>query len=248
MRAVIIAAGTGSRLGEYSKDKPKTLVEISGTPILGYTLDNLIREGIKDIVIITGYMGHKIKEFVNKKYSSLNVSYVHNEIYDKTNNIYSIYLARDKLVNSDFLLINSDVLFHGGILQALRRSEKEGVILSVDFSVKLGEEEMKVKVEGDAIVEISKKIPPKEADGEYIGLTRVDRSFSEIFFESLEKTMKEKGTGVFYEEAFQTMIDDGIKLRYESTQNLPWIEIDTPEDLKIAQEVIAPRIQQTYTE
>ena len=242
MRAVIIAAGTGSRLGEYSRDKPKTLVEISGVPILGYTLNNLINEGINDIVIITGYKGHKIKEFIDRNYNNLNVSYVHNDIYDKTNNIYSVYLAKDELENSDFLLINSDVLFHGGILQTLKRSEKEGTILSVDFSVKLGEEEMKVKVEGESIVEISKKIPPEEADGEYIGLTRIDRVSSGRFFESVEKTIKEKGTGVFYEEAFQTMIDDGDDLHYESTNGLPWIEIDTPEDLRVAQEDIAPKI------
>ncbi len=243
MRAVIIAAGTGSRLGEYSKDKPKTLVEVSGTPILGYTLNSLIKEDITDIVIVTGYMGEKIKEFINKNYANkLNVSYVHNDIYDKTNNIYSIYLAKNELVGSDFMLINSDVLFHEGILQALKRSEKRGVILSVDFTVKLGEEEMKVKIEGDTIVKISKKIPPEEADGEYIGLTRIDKDFSRVFFESVERTIEEKGTGVFYEEAFQTMIDDGNEIHYESTKGLPWIEIDTPEDLKVAQEVIAPRL------
>lgn len=244
MKAIIIAAGTGSRLGEYSKEKPKTLVEISGTPILGYTLNNLIKAGIKDIVIVTGYMADKIREFINKEYDNkLNVSYVHNEIYDKTNNIYSIYLAKDELIGSDFLLINSDVLFHEEILRALMESEKKGVVLSVDFSVKLGEEEMKVKIDGDTIVKISKKIPPEEADGEYIGLTRIDKDFSSVFFESVEKTIKEKGTGVFYEEAFQTMIDDGNKLRYESTKGLPWIEIDTPEDLKVAQETIAPKLK-----
>ena len=146
------------------------------------------------------------------------------------------------MVNNNFLLINSDVLFHSDILKDLKNSSKEGLILSVDLYKKLGEEEMKVRIEEDLIVEISKEINPKEADGEYIGLTRIDRDMSKLFFEILERTIKDKGTGVFYEEAFQGVIDEGHEVQYETTKRLPWIEIDTPEDLKIAREVIAPRI------
>jgi choline kinase len=241
MKAVILAAGSGTRLGKHAKGKPKTLVEIAGTPILDFTLKNLLGEGIEDVVIVTGYKGNKIKEFINKKYHRLNVSYVHNNIYDRTNNIYSIYLAKKKLINSNFLLINSDVLFHEGILRSLWRNEGE-VVLSVDMHVKLAEEEMKVRIEGELIVEISKEIPAEDADGEYVGLTKVDRDISEAFFECVEKTIKEKGHRVFYEEAFQRMIDEDYSIRYETTKGLPWIEIDTSEDLKIAQEIIAPRI------
>lgn len=242
MKAMIIAAGEGRRLASYSKGKPKTLIEVSGTPILGYILNSLVREGIEDVLIVTGYNGGMIRDFVSKNYDNLNVDYVHNEVYNKTNNIYSVYLTKNKMMNNNFLLINSDVLFHSDILRYLKNSSREGLVLSVDLYKKLGEEEMKVKIEEDLIVEISKEINPSEADGEYIGLTRIDKDMSKLFFEILEKTIKEKGTGVFYEEAFQGVIDDGREVCYESTKGLPWIEIDTPEDLRIAREEIAPKI------
>lgn len=242
MKAMIIAAGEGRRLADHSKGRPKTLIEVSGMPILGYILNSLVREDIEDILIVTGYNGDMIKDFVSKNYDKLNVDYVHNKDYNKTNNIYSVYLTKNKMVSNNFLLINSDVLFHSDILKDLKNSSREGLVLSVDLYKKLGEEEMKVKIKDDLIVEISKEINPKEADGEYIGLTRIDKDMSKLFFEILEKTIKEKGTGVFYEEAFQGVIDDGHEVCYESTKGLPWIEIDTPEDLRIAREEIAPRI------
>jgi choline kinase len=134
------------------------------------------------------------------------------------------------------------VLFHKDILRVLRATHKEGVVLSVDFNKKLGEEEMKVIIENNVVIEISKEISPNEADGEYIGLAKVGRNYSRTFFEFIERTIKEKGKQVFYEEAFQMMIDGGYMLQYEGTRGLPWIEIDTPEDLRIAREMIAPRI------
>jgi len=242
MKAMIIAAGEGKRLAKYSKKKPKTLIEISGTPILGHILNNLIKEDIKEVLIVTGYNGEMIREFVSKNYANLKVEYVHNKDYDKTNNIYSVYLTKDKMINESFFLINSDVLFHPKILEKLKNTDKRGLVLSVDLYKKLGEEEMKVKIERDLIVEISKEINPEEADGEYIGLTRIDKLMSKTFFQVVEETIEKKGKNVFYEEAFQGIIDHGYEVKYESTQGLPWIEIDTPEDLKVAKEEIAPKI------
>jgi len=77
MKAMIIAAGIGRRLSDYSKGKPKTLIEVSGKPILDYILSSLVKEEIKDVLIVTGYNSRKIKNFVNKKYAKLNVEYVH---------------------------------------------------------------------------------------------------------------------------------------------------------------------------
>jgi choline kinase len=243
MKAVILAAGRGQRLGEYTKEVPKTLIDICGFPILAHTLNSIVKEGIRDAVIITGYRADKIKEFVSKSDIGINVKFVHNERFSETNNIYSIYLARDHVEGDGFVLINSDVLFHPEILSALLKSNKRGVILSIDFRKELGEEEMKVIVEGNKIVRISKQIPPKDADGEYIGLTRIDAEYSKDFFDAVKETLKDEGENVFYESAFQRMIDEEKNPTFESTNGLPWIEIDTEEDLRIAREVIAPQIQ-----
>ncbi len=244
MKAVILAAGRGKRLSTLTNKVPKTLVDVGGSPILAHILVNLRRFGIKDVVIVTGYKATKIREFVSKfgEKIKVNADYIHNDRFNETNNIYSVYLARDKLEDEKFVLLNSDVLFHGEILRALLKSEREGMVLSVDLGKELGWEEMKVRIEDERILEISKEIDPRFADGEYIGITRIDDDFSSEFFDAVKKTIKTDGENVFYESAYQRMTDEGKILTFESTRGLPWIEIDTYEDLRTAREIITPRI------
>ena len=244
MKAVILAAGAGTRLGKYTEELPKTLVDVGGFPILAHTLKSILECGITDIMIVTGYEARKVEAFVEGMDidADYDVEYIHNRRYNETNNIYSIYLTRDVLEGESFVLINSDVLFHPDILKGLVNSPRQGVILSVDFTVEIAEEEMKVKIEGDRIVAISKEIPPEEADGEYIGITRIDAEGSTEFFDAVRKTLRDEGYNVFYEAAYQRMIVEGGYVTFEGTRGLPWIEIDTPEDLQIARKVVTPKI------
>ncbi len=241
MKAVILAAGYGSRLGIFTKHIPKALLSIGNKPIIAYMLKTLKKHGINDVVVVTGYKGHKLKKYLIKNFD-FDFSFIHNRYYRRTNNIYSLYLAMDK-VDSGFYIINSDVLSHPKIFEYLHKSEKKELTLSVDTVKKLGEEEMKVRIQNDRIVEISKEIPPDDANGEYIGFARVPKRNVNDLHEHLEIVIREKGKKVFYEEAFQSMIDSGIKLCYESTRGLPWIEIDTPYDLMIARKEVFKRIR-----
>ena len=241
MKAVILAAGYGSRLGIFTKHIPKALLFVGNKPIIAHTLKILKTHGIRDIVVVTGYKGYKLRKYLIRNFD-LNFDFVHNRFYRKTNNVYSLYLAMEK-VDEDFYIINSDVFSHPKIFEFLHKSDKDYLILSVDTVKRLGEEEMKVRIENDRIVEISKKIPPENADGEYIGFARVPKKNVGDLYEHLETVMREKGRNVFYEEAFQSMIDSGIKLSYESTRGLPWIEIDTPYDLMIARREVFRRIK-----
>jgi choline kinase len=241
MEAVILAAGYGSRLGHVTDEIPKSLINIGGKTLLDRTLKILRRNNVRDVVIVTGYRRDKILEHLNERYS-LNVNFVHNQNYDTTNNIYSLYLAKKALSGSDFYIINSDVLFHERIFQYLHASRKKGLILSVDTTKELTKESMKVVSIGEKLVWISKEIPVREANGEYIGLAKVTEEEYSKLFRSLKLVMKNKGVHVFYEEAFQHMMDTGSNVTFESTRGLPWIEIDTLEDLRIAKEKVYPRI------
>lgn len=243
MKAVILAAGMGNRMGKLTEDKPKTLVSIRGKPIIFYILENLSKHRIKNVIMVTGFKEEKIKKAVcNGSRWNLNIEYVHNERYDVTNNIYSIFLVKE-YVKEDFLIINSDVFFHERILKKIVENRKEkGIFLMVDVDKELGEEEMKVVIEGGLIKDISKDIPPKIADGEYIGIARIDAEFNRTFFRCVEEVLREKGSGVFYEEAFKKFIEKENNLRYRTTSGYAWIEIDTPEDLIKAEREIAPKI------
>jgi choline kinase len=244
MQAVILAAGFGSRLGRHKGDDPKTLIKIGDRTLIDHILKTLKKNGVRNVIIITGYKREKIQEYLKGKYT-MDIKFVHNSDYETTNNIYSLYLAKEELSGGNFYIINSDVLFHERIFQNLHFSNKEGLILSVDLKKKLKEEDMKVIRMGDRITRISKEISLSEASGEYIGLSKVTEEAFKKLFRSIKEVISHKGTGVFYEEAFQHMIDSGYWVTCESTRGLPWIEIDTVEDLKLAREKIFPRIVRT---
>ncbi len=240
MQAVILAAGYGSRLGHHTRELPKALLRVGGRPIISYTLDVLRKSGIDDVIIVTGHKAFKIRDFVARY--DMNFHFVHNSLYRHTNNIYSLYLAMDR-VSRDFYIINSDVFFHPEIFQHLHHNRKtRNLVLSVDTVKELGEEEMKVKIQDGKVVRISKQIDPAEADGEYIGIAKVQSKAIEDLWSHIDLVMERKGRRVFYEEAFQSMIDYGCTVNYESTHGLPWIEIDTPHDLLMARQRVYPKI------
>ncbi len=240
MEAVILAAGFGSRLGHHTREIPKALLKIGKRPLIYYAVQTLMQNGIRDVVVVTGHKGYVLREYLSQ--FDLNFKFVHNSLYKKTNNIYSLYLAMD-YVSKGFYILNSDVLFHPGIFRELHSSTKENLILSVDTFKELGEEEMKVKIENGVVKRISKLLKPSEADGEYIGIARVEKEVVDELYNHVARVMEEKGRRVFYEEAFQSMMDDGVAVNYETTRGLPWIEIDTPSDLMIARHEIYPKIQ-----
>lgn len=241
MEAVILAAGYGSRLGHHTAEIPKAMLKIGNKPLIHYALRTLEKNGIRDVIVVTGHKGYKLRDYLSQ--FDLNFNFVHNSLYRKTNNIYSLYLAIEH-VRKGFYILNSDVLFHPEIFDSLHNSTNNALTLSVDTVKKLGEEEMKVKIVDGLIKKISKQIPPDEADGEYIGIAKVPKNAVDNLSEHVELVMDEKGRRVFYEEAFQSMMDAEIEVFYESTKGLPWIEIDTPSDLITAKYSIYPSIQQ----
>ncbi len=241
MRAIILAAGMGSRLEKITEKVPKALVNVGGKPLLAHSIATLISEGITDFVIVTGHKSYKIKEYVEVNFEEINVEYIHNNRYDETNNIYSLYLAV-RQISAPFYILNSDILFHPDIFSSIHSTDKKNLTISVDFRENLGKEEMKVKVEGDRVIAISKKLDPSDSDGEFIGITKVTKKSGEELYECISETMEMHGKRVFYEHAFQRMIDRGYEINYSKTLGLPWTEIDTIEDLIFARKEVYPAI------
>ena len=112
MQAVILAAGMGRRLGELTKNNTKCMVEVNGVTLIDRMLNQLSRLSLNRVIIVVGYEGKKLIDYIGERYDSeLRIEYVENQIYDKTNNIYSLALAKDKLQEDDTLLIESDLIF-----------------------------------------------------------------------------------------------------------------------------------------
>ncbi|RKY63591.1 MAG: hypothetical protein DRQ02_12465 [Candidatus Latescibacterota bacterium] len=230
MKAIILAAGIGRRLLPLTENKPKALLEVGGKPLLYYQLEYIQKKiDLKDVYIVSGHCGKLIENFAPA------CPIIENQRYENTNNIYSLWLMKD-IIKEEFILFNSDVLFHEKILDKIIKSNFENAIVVDDYK-ELGDEEMKVILNNNKLVEISKYIDPKKATGEYIGISKFSKNGAKILFNKIDELIKQGKVNEWYEEAFAEIIND-LSIYGVSTDGLPWIEIDDFTDLKNAQTVI----------
>lgn len=240
-QAVILAAGAGKRL---DLSYPKALLSFGNKTILERAIHILYKEGVREVVIVAGYKVDELRLLASKmerNLPSLRIVHVFNDQYDKTNNVYSLWLARNFFNVGGFVLLNCDVLFHSAILRLLLESGHETAI-SVDDSRELGREDMKVKLDNKGCVkEISKEMDPRDAQGEYIGLARFGVNSTSLISQALDTIVKQGCLSLFYENAIQ-MICGEVDIYGMSTERLPWIEIDTPKDIEEARIRIYPKL------
>ena len=119
MQAIILAAGMGKRLKELTSDNTKCMVKVNGVTLIERMLRQIERQNVSRIVVVTGYQGQKLRDYIKTLGIKTPVVFIDNPIYDKTNNIYSLALASDKLCEEDTLLFESDLIFEDSILDAL---------------------------------------------------------------------------------------------------------------------------------
>ncbi len=237
-RAVILAAGLSKRLRPLTDNIPKTLIKISNNnTIFDLALKILTNYGINDIVVVTGYASETLYNHIKRFYSndSIRFTLVNND-KPMLGNIYSFYIA-NRYMDEDFILLNSDVIFHPKILEYLLTHDTSA--LAIDDYKELGDEEMKVKVnERDFIKDISKSIDPREADGEYIGIMRLSNHDASRILMSIKGLFTEGKYDLYYEDAIRLIAISNDCFYKCSTRGLQCIEIDTIEDLNNAKQIV----------
>lgn len=237
MRAIILAAGMASRLRPLTNNTPKCLLKIGERSLLQRSIDALINNGIKEIVIVTGYLHKQIEDFVKQQYPNINISFIHNEVYDSTNNIYSLWLARPKADGEEILLLDSDLLYDPEIITRILSTNAENVLTLIRHD--LGEEEMKVVTDSSVIKEISKTCSPSDAIGESLGIEKMGKSYTSALYKELEPMMNQEHLeNVFYEKAFERLIPKGHTFKILDVTDLFSCELDTVEDFQNAKEKI----------
>jgi len=238
MKAVILAAGIASRLRPLTNNTPKCLLKVGSKSILELTIENLIANRISDIVIVTGYLDSMIVDFMNEKFPYLKITYCHNELYASTNNIYSLWLAYESLAGDDMLLMDSDIVFDKEIIAKLLNSGFKNCLALKKHNV--SDEEIKVKADNHGrILEISKEVKPEEAEGESIGIEIFSGNLlTELFSAIKHKVVKEKKVNIFYEAAFQELIDNNHDIFIVDVTEHFCMEIDTAADLQLAGELM----------
>lgn len=239
MKAVILAAGIASRLRPLTDNTPKCLLKVGEKSILGMALENLSANGINEIVIVTGYLGHMIRDFVSREYNSLNVTFRHNEFYTTTNNIYSLWLAAGDVGDQSFLMMDSDIVFDPRVIKAIIDSGYTSCLALKRYQV--AEEEIKVRTDDRGCVrEISKEVDPGAAAGESVGIEVFGKDLSAELFSAIKRlVVDERNVNIFYEVAFQDLADRGRDIFTVDITDYFCMEIDTAADLKAAAEILA---------
>lgn len=238
MKAVILAAGIASRLRPLTDDTPKCLLKVGEKNILELTIDNIIANDINEVIIVTGYLEEQIRNFVSNKYPDLNVTYIYNEVYGSTNNIYSLWLTKESLSGDAMLLMDSDIIFDKEIITRLLASEYESCLALKRHDVQ--DEEIKVKAgENGRVLEIGKEVKLEDAIGESIGIEKFGvETLKQLFIIMERKIVVEKNVNQFYEAAFQELADKGANIYTVDTTDYICMEIDTAGDLEAARLIL----------
>jgi len=237
MKAVILAAGVASRLRPLTNHTPKCLLEIGPKKILELAIENLVANKIFEIVIVTGYFENQIRDFVNLRFPELNITYYYNELYESTNNIYSLWLARHSFHEDDMLLMDSDIVFDKQIIAKLCSSGFKSCLALKRHDVL--DEEIKVRTDHNGrVLEISKEVNQSEAAGESVGIELFKNDFLRELFNVIDRKVNiEKNVNQFYEAAFQELINNNHSIYIVDITEYFCTEIDTVEDLKFAGEI-----------
>lgn len=233
MKALILAAGLGSRLAPITDNIPKSLVSVNGTPILFKQIDNLIENGITDITIVSGYLSSVLKDRVWSKYSDIKI--IENNDYDKTNNMYSAYLAKD-LFSDELFMMNADVFYDCSVIKEMMALQGDNLI-AVEKG-QYNDESMKVVFDGYKITDISKTILQDKAYGTSIDVYKFSRTGAKKFIDKCKEYIDKKKELTLWSEV---ALNDALKETKFVPCNISgrWVEIDNHDDLAYAEKLFA---------
>jgi len=243
MKAIILAAGVGSRIRPLTDNCPKSLLKVGGKTILEMMISHIRECGINEVVFVLGYLQEQIKDHVKTKFPDLNVHFVTNDRYAETNTGFSLMLAKDLIKDSAFVKFDADVVFDKEILRKLLECEYANC-LCIDKNIDLNVEEIKVIIEGqNRVLKASKTVNHKDAAGESIGIEKISSETAKLLFAELELMMEDgENHQEYYEGAYERLIEKNVPFYALDISGLKWTEIDTKEDFITAENMLNKKI------
>ena len=245
MQAIILAAGMGKRLKELTQDNTKCMVKVNGVTLIDRMLHQIEKRELSRIVVVVGYKGELLKEYIDSLGIKTPIVYVENEIYNKTNNIYSLALAKDYLCQDDTLLFESDLIFEDSLIDALLDDPRDTLALVDKYQSWMDGTCVKL-TDDDAIAEFipGAKFNFDEVDDYYktVNIYKFSKHFSKTHYVPfLDAYTKALGDNEYYEQVLRViaMLDDPV-IRGKRLNGQLWYEIDDVQDLDIATSMFAP--------
>jgi choline kinase len=229
MKAIVLAAGTGSRLGEITKARTKGMVPVRGRKLIDYLLDFLDKDFFDEIIVVGGFCYEDLRDHIATR-NIKNVRVIENRNYLK-GNIYTLVTALNEFSDDSFLITNVDHIYPPLMFQKMKES-MSGITGMCDFDRSLSHDDMKVKLRDDKIKiqSISKQL--EDFDCGYIGMTYVDKKCEKYYRDSVEKTIERIGEKAVVENVLQYMAEDGTNSpKICDLSGFGWYEVDTEEDL-----------------
>lgn len=224
-----MAAGKGNRISSISNDLPKSFLEINGKRIFDHQINCLREAGVEEIIVVVGYKADLFME----AYSETDITFIVNPFYERCNVLGSLWFAL-KHLNEGFYFLHADVYFDKSIFFDLKNDDRD-CVLCVEPKITI-EEEMKVRILNNNIIEINKEMDCKSAFGEFTGIAKIKSKASKFISSAIKNRIEKMGSlDSFFEMAIQDCIDENlITVDYIDIGDRVSIEIDFPEDYKKA--------------
>ncbi|BBL62182.1 MAG: phosphocholine cytidylyltransferase family protein [Methanobrevibacter arboriphilus] len=235
MIAIILAAGTGTRLRPLTKNIPKALLELNKITIIERLVETLVNNNISQFIFVVGHFKDKViihSEYLEDKYN-IKINIIENENYYMTNTSYSAYLAT-KDISDDFILINGDNILDPQIIRNIMKTKNSSMV--IDNYKKLNEESFKIIIEDGIIKDIGKNLEISKSSGEFIGVSKVISSDLPDFNDILLKLIR-KDSENYYDFAYEKL-SKKTRIDFIETNGLKWTEIDDHADWDYAKNLI----------
>lgn len=234
MKAIILAAGAGRRLG---LDHPKCMVEVGGMSIIQRQLRALRANGVEEFVFVVGFEHDQLRAHLQVEPGRF--TFINNERFAETNTIYSLHLAREHLIGSVFQL-NADVVFDHCLVARLLEEPASSVAI---VAHPCGHEEVKVRIEDSRVRAIGKQLAPEDCAGEFIGVAHYRDEVARALAAALAEWVERMGMINDYFESALNDVCGREDIHAVDVSDLPCIEVDFPQDLELARGRIAPLLE-----
>ncbi len=240
MQALILAAGMGKRLGQYTRDRTKCMIEVNGKTLIARALKAVKRTGIDRVIVVAGYYAERLEKFIEELNTGLEILYVYNEDYETTNNIYSLWLAKKYLAMDDTILLESDIIFEDKILINLVRDQRPNLAVVAKYErhmsgtvVSLDKEDSITSFVPSSLLSFDEIVTFYKT----VNIYKFSREFStDYYIPFLDAYIYAFGNQEFYEQVLKVLSPlEKVDLRAYIITDEKWYEIDDAQDLEAAE-------------